>query len=266
MAIARDKFWLFGVRAHQDDVWMRRSREKFKRYHSRITPAEGAMLLDVPNVAMIICDGEPVSYSEDAYGYMESFRRMKKVLWGATGSGGFRIGNEEKFVVDLAAEYPNISGAYLDDFIGDFSPEQTLATLKAVREGLDRACRPMELNTTWYFQKQAPEGVLDYIDTLTIWTWHHEALVDLKENYERLEEQTPKHKKILGIYMYDFDAGVPIPDEYMAMQCEFGLDMLKQGRVDGLMFETNSTMGLGFESEKFLVDWIDKVKNTKVPD
>ena len=147
-----------------------------------------------------------------------------------------------------------------------FCGERVPLNLWYVREGLDRACRPMELNTTWYFQKQAPEGVLDYIDTLTIWTWHHEALVDLKENYERLEEQTPKHKKILGIYMYDFDAGVPIPDEYMAMQCEFGLDMLKQGRVDGLMFETNSTMGLGFESEKFLVDWIDKVKNTKVPD
>lgn len=266
MAVARDKFWMFGVRPHQDDVWMRRSRETFKRYRSRITPAEGALLLDVPNVAMIICEGEPAAYSEEAYGYAESFRRMKKVLWGATGSGGFRTGNEERFIVDLAADYPNVCGAYLDDMIGSYTPEQTLETLKAVREGLEKARRPMELNATWYFNRQAPAGVLDYLDTLTVWTWKHGELVHLKENYERLEAQTPRHKKILGIYLYDFDAGVPLPTDYMAMQCEFGLDMMRQGRLDGLMFEANSTMGLGFASERYLADWIDKVKNTEVPD
>ena len=267
MAIARDKFWLFGVRPHQDDIFMRRAHgANFRRHRSRITPAEGAAMLDVPNVAMIVCQGEPVSYSEDAYGYMESFRRMKKVLWGAAGSGGFRIGNEEKFIVDLAAEYPNICGAYLDDMIGTYGPEQALATLKTVRAELDRACRPMELNATWYFNKEAPAGVPDYLDTLTVWTWRHEELADLKDNFEALEESAPKQKKILGIYMFDFEEGRPIPDEYMAMQCEFGLDMLRQGRADGLMFEANSVMGLGFESEKYLTNWIDKVKDTVVPD
>lgn len=266
MAIARDKFWFFGVRPHQDDIWMRRGRITLKRYRSRLTPAEGAMLLDVPNMAMIICQGEPAPFSDDSYGYAESFRRMNKVLWGAAGSGGFRTGNEERFIVKLAEEYPNIAGAYLDDMIGTYTPEEAVKTLQSVREGLSKACRPMELYTTWYFHKEEPAGVMDYIDALVIWTWHHEDIPKLKENFEKLEARKLKPKLILGIYMYDFDAGIPIPVEYMQMQCDYALELLKQGRIDGIMFETNSTMGLGFESEAFLVDWIDKVKNTEVPD
>ena len=75
MAIARDKFWMFGVRPHQDDIWLKPpSGEKASyRYRSRITPAEGALILDTPNMLMINCEGEPVPYSEDAYGYAESF-------------------------------------------------------------------------------------------------------------------------------------------------------------------------------------------------
>ena len=121
MAIARDKFWLFGVRAHQDDVWLGPagpdSNRKF--FYSRITPAEGAFILDVPNLVMVICDGEPANFSHDAYGYAESFCRLKNVQWSCSGSGGFRSGNEEEFVCRLAEEYPNICGAYLDDFIDE---------------------------------------------------------------------------------------------------------------------------------------------------
>jgi hypothetical protein len=36
-------------------------------------------------------DGIPVPFSADAYGYAESFCRMKKVLWSITGSGGFMV-------------------------------------------------------------------------------------------------------------------------------------------------------------------------------
>ena len=86
MALARDKFWIFGVRAHQDDCLLApRLHGTNPTYHfrSRITPAEAAFMLDVPNVLMIQCDGEPAPFSKDALGYMESFCRMDRVLWGS---------------------------------------------------------------------------------------------------------------------------------------------------------------------------------------
>ena len=125
MALVKDKLWIFGVRAHQDDVLLKpveHGTNPTYRFRSRITPAEAAFMLDVPNVLMIQCDGEPAPFSSDARGYMESFYRMKKVLWGSCGSGGYRVGNEEDFVCQLAEKYPNITGVYLDDINGAHLP------------------------------------------------------------------------------------------------------------------------------------------------
>ena len=77
MPTVRDRMWLFASRAHDDDIWLGKSHNnRFTRW-SRITPAEGALMLDVPNIIMINSDGIPVPYSADAYGYAESFYRMK---------------------------------------------------------------------------------------------------------------------------------------------------------------------------------------------
>jgi hypothetical protein len=45
----------------------------------------------------------------------------------------------------------------------------------------------------------------------------------------------------------------------MKKQCETGLKWLKEGRNDAMIFLTNCTMGMGFESEKWLRNWIDEV-------
>ncbi|HOG49539.1 MAG TPA: hypothetical protein PKY10_03025, partial [Lentisphaeria bacterium] len=71
MTTARDKFWLFGVRAHQDDSLLHGWRAA--RNGSRITPGEGALMLDVPNMIMVNCDGIPVPFSTHAIQYCESF-------------------------------------------------------------------------------------------------------------------------------------------------------------------------------------------------
>ena len=52
----------------------------------------------------------------------------------------------------------------------------------------------------------------------------------------------------------------------MEFQCELGLQWLKEGRIDGMVFETNSTMGVRLPSELWLRDWIQRVKDTEIPD
>jgi len=271
MPYARDKFWIFGVRPHQDDIYLGiNGGNRFNR--SRITPAEAALMLDVPNMIMVNCDGIPVPFSEDAYGYAESYCTMNKVLWGATGSGGFRIGNEENFICALAEQYPNIGGAFMDDFFGKFKGrpngmEQAEELLKEIRSGLDKACRPMELYVVWYTYEfsDVPNHLLDYIDGLTLWTWRSEELTQLEERFEKIEKLFPNKKKLLGVYMYDFSKRTEIPNELMEHQCELGLKWLKEGRLDGMIFEANSVMGVGLTSEKWLREWVKKVKYTELP-
>jgi hypothetical protein len=83
---------------------------------------------------------------------------------------------------------------------------------------------------------------------------------------EGFRKKYPDKKLLLGIYMFDFPSGAPLSDEQMEDQCEIGLRWLREGRLDGLIFEANSVMGVGLASEKWLREWIDKVKYTEIPD
>lgn len=271
MAVARDKFWIFGVRPHQDDRFF--SGISTGRDWSRITPGEAALMLDVPNMLMVNCDGIPVPYSVDAYGYAESFCTMKNVLWGATGSAGFRVGNEEAFICDLAEKYPNIKGAFMDDFFDRFENqpdgmEKAESLLREIREGLSKSPRPLDLYVVWYTHqfKEVPAHLLEYIDGISLWTSKAEELLLLEERFCAIEKNFPSHKKLLGIYMFEFSTRRPIPIDLMEHQCELGLRLMKEGRLDGMIFEANSVMGIGLESELWLRKWIMRNKLTEVPD
>lgn len=274
MAVMRDKLWIFGARAHQDDIYLFNSSETTKTIPtSRITPAEAALMLDVPNVLMINCDGVPAPFSDDAYGYMESFCRMKKVLWNSTGSAGFRVGNEEAFICELAERYPNVVGTYLDDFYGKYdgqpdAKEKAVEFLRGVREKLDLAPRKMDIYVTWYtFQMDALDyEILNYIDGLTLWTWKSDEIPLIEERVNKIAEAFPNQQKLLGIYFYDFSARKPVPVELMKHQCETGLKLLKEKKIDGIVFEANTTMGVRLPSELWVREWLEKVKYTEIPD
>ena len=274
MAHARDKFWMFGVRAHQDDPWLGRGFENRRCTKSRITPAEGAFMLDIPNVLMISCDGEPAPFSKDALGYMESFCRMDRVLWGCAGSGGFRAGNEEKFVLELAEKYPNLTGVFLDDISSPVRAREDKAQAMAevvsmlddVKNTLKAAAKPLDTYITWYWHEEPYPGLIDRVDGFSFWTWNSDDLPKLPERFEQVEKIYRNKKILIGIYMYDFYNRRPVTDEMMEFQCNYALSLLKQGRIDGIIIEANSVMGVGLPSEKWLRQWLSEVKNIKVPD
>ncbi len=229
-------------------------------------------MLDVPNIIMIGSDGDPAPYSAEAYGYMESFCRMKNVVWSITGSMGFRTGNEEKFICDLAKRYPNVSGAFADDFLSvpdteaPGEREKKMEEIRKIRETLNSADRPLDMWLTVYTRDlvNCDVPMLNLFDALSLWTWEYEALDKLEENFRILEEKLPEKKKYLGIYLLDYPSGEPIPNEYMERQCEFGLSLLREKRIEGMVFLTNCVMGVGLPSEYWLRDWIDRVKNIEL--
>ncbi len=272
MSKASDHFWLFGVRPHQDDTLLNALGKKERNWGSRITPAEAAFMLGVPNVIMVNAHGIPVPFTSEARQYCESFRRLKRVMWSACGSGGFRSGNEEKFICELAENYPNVVGAFLDDFFGGYGTlEETsrlVDTLRTIRTDLDRAPRRLPIYAVWYAGKTdgADPQLFDYLDGITIWTWDADELPELEKRFEKIEQKFPRHRKLLGIYMYDFPNRREVPAELMAHQCELGLCLMRSGRLDGLIFEANSVMGVGLGSEKYLREWIDRTRDIELPD
>ena len=93
-----------------------------------MTPVQGAAYLGVPNLYFIhFPNNPPISQFRQ---YALDFRPMKRVVWSLTGAGGDTSPEGREAVFKLAAEFPNITGFVLDDFLhwsADAPPDPWLA-------------------------------------------------------------------------------------------------------------------------------------------
>lgn len=255
---------------------------------SRMTPAEGAFFLNVPNLILVrnrdlpsLPNSQQWRAKTEYEQYAIAFRPLKSVIWSVVGSGGKGGMEELHHVIGLAKKYPNIGGIFLDDYIIHSKkqpdgrvvgqPAVTPEELKSARERLKSVGRPMEIWVTLYTHELQPkhprykgcqpplEGFLDLFDMLTLWTWNGEELRDLDASLANLESLAPKARKSLGLYMWDYFNKRPMPIELMKLQCERGLKWLREGRVQELIFLSSTLCDMGLPSVEFAREWIAKV-------
>jgi hypothetical protein len=230
----RDRLWLFGVPADGPRLFYEGAGY---RGGSRITPAEGAHWLGVPNLMFITqpWNQPPAMAREKAWKtvttkeqYAISFQSLKRVQWAAVGSGGLGGLAEVPDIVTLAKDYPNITSIYLDDFVTRpytkradgttvGTPAMTEAQLKSMRTQLGKVGRPMEVWTTIYthefdrkhrdFKDCEPPlaDQMKHFDVVVLWTAKSADLRDLEKNLALLEAIKPKNCRIaLGIYLWGY--------------------------------------------------------------
>ena len=286
----RDRLWIFTVFAGGDNSSLESGGV---RGGSRMTPAEGAFWLNVPNLLLIRSSnlprppgGEPWRAKTSFEQYAISFQPLDHVVWSVVGSGGKGGMQELSPVIQLAKKFPNISGIYLDDFIVDVKkqpdggiagrPALKPAELTQAREQLKAVGRPMDIWITLYTHEICPPRkttspgfrgcnpplaeFLDLFDVLTLWTWNADELPALEDNLAALEAMAPKdHRIALGLYMWDFPNRRPVPLELMKHQCELGLKWLHEKRIHEIIFLANTVLDVGLPSAEFARDWIAKV-------
>jgi hypothetical protein len=233
---------------------------------SRITPIEGAVYMGLRNVMFIQYQGVPTPPFEQ---YFVPFRAMDRVYWTLSNNGGTEhsLGDEQEHVYRLARENPNIVGLLLDDFligsVGDgpatFGSQvrvDDLVRAKArMRElGLER----LSLAVVIYSHQLDPAIVplVAEFDAVLFWTWKPERLPQLEPNLARLRELLPGKRVLLGCYMWDFDAGKPMPMELMPFQCDLGLQWLREGAIEGMIFLGTNICDLGIEAVEWTRAWI----------
>ena len=282
----RDRFWIFTVYPGSNDSYLELGNF---RGGSRMTPAEGAFWLGVPNLILVREHETPRLPNLERWRakttfeqYAISFQPLDRVVWSVVGSGGKGGMNELPYVLPLAKTFPNISGIYLDDFIIDtkkqpdgrylgrpaIAPEE----LKSARERLKSVGRPMEIWVTLYTHELMPghpryrgcspplANFLDQFDVLTLWTWNSEELRTLDESLAALEAAAPKNRRIaLGLYIWDFFNQRPVSLELMKHQCELGLKWLHEKRIHEMIFLANTVLDVGVPSADFARKWIAEV-------
>ncbi|MFH1924052.1 MAG: hypothetical protein ABIP48_29715 [Planctomycetota bacterium] len=252
----RDKLWIFTCVAGANNEGWNLPRP------SRMTPAEGAYYLGVPNLMMIRWnDKPPIPFDQ----YALALRPLKRVIWSLVGSGGKTKEEGREHALGLAARFPNLVGFIMDDFFhrdgsGTLSPEE----LEDLRGQLTIGGHKRDLYVVLYtHQLELPvREHLKYCDKITFWTWRSEDLESLEENFARLESLAPDHGKLLGCYMWDFGNKRPMPVDRMKKQCQLGLRWLREGRLEGMIFLANTVGDLELEAVEWTRKWIAEVGDT----
>jgi hypothetical protein len=257
-ATVRDRLWLWGHDAgsHNEDWGLPGP--------SRIMPAEAAGYLGIPNLIMVRYKGRPPLPLDR---YAESLRPLRRVVWSAVGAHGQTDEDERPHVFDLAARYRNIVGIMLDDFFvekpgpGQEPAALPLDGLRELRSRLSVGNRRLDLWGVIYDHQldQSLAPFLHLLDRVSLWAWHADKVRDMSESLGRLEVLAPSCGKVLGCYLWDYGAKRPMPLDLLEGQCEAGLQWLRQGRIEGIIFLASCICDLGLEAVDWTRGWIGKV-------
>ncbi|MDD5706435.1 MAG: hypothetical protein PHR35_10940 [Kiritimatiellae bacterium] len=266
MGKVRDRFWLWGHEAGSHNGMWHLPRP------SRMTPAEAAYYMGIPNVVMVRFRNLPKPPFDQ---YALSLAPLKRVTWSIVGDSSTvdnnAGGSDLEEVLRLSRKCPNIQAAIMDDFFHrpsdcltpteDPYSRYTVAELHDFRRRLHAAPRPLDLWVVLYeHQLDLPLSAhLAACDVVNFWTWSARNLPDLEANLRRVEALAPAQRKILGCYMWDYGPGAPMPVEMMEHQCRVGLEWLASGRIDGLVFLASCICDMEIETVEWTRQWIARV-------
>lgn len=256
----RDRLWLWCHTAGSHN------RYKIPK-PSRITPVEAAVYMSIPNLIQVRYENTPAPPFEQ---YAIPFRTMNNVVWSVVGEAGRTEATERDHVIAMAQRQPNLTGVMMDDFFkrpkDGALASLTVAELRQLQQQLKAGPKKLDLWAVLY-DHQLDMPVADHLaecDVVSYWTWKGADLGDLAANFARAAKLAPKARKVLGLYMFDFGQNRAMPVDLMRKQTELGLEWLREGRIEGMIFLASCICDVGLESVEWTREWIQKTGGTKL--
>jgi hypothetical protein len=258
-----DRLWLWGHDAgSHNDGWGLPG-------PSRITPAEAAFYMDIPNLIMVRYKGRPPLPLDQ---FAIPLQALQQVVWSAVGAHGQSDEEERSHVLNLAGRHPNVTGVMLDDFFVDKpkSAEEVAAlSLDKLRELHGRLAggrRRLDLWAVLYEHQLDPTlaPFLQLLDVVSLWAWDAEKVRNISERLGQLEALAPSSGKLLGCYMWDYGRKSPMPLDVLRDLYGLGLDWLRQGRIEGMIFLASCICDLELEAVEWTREWIAKIGDESI--
>jgi hypothetical protein len=234
---------------------------------SRMTPAEAAFYMSVPNIFMLHRNGTPEPPLEQ---YALAFEPLREVVWGIVGEGGTTQESEREMVLKLALHNPKITGVVMDDFFTSKNDGNISALpLEQVRELKARLKTSEKMLDLWVvlYELQLENRLMDYLklcDVVQLWTWYGQNLEQLRSNFKKAEKLAAGARMALGLYWWDFGNQRPLPMSLMRSQCEAGLQLLREGRIEAMIFCGSWLCDRGLETVRWTREWIQQVGQSRL--
>lgn len=144
---------------------------------------------------------------------------------------------EAENVSRLSRQFPNITGAIIDDLGGlmknnGYTPDR----LAEIRAALKRHNERLTLWAVVYAHELDPQfwgPYLPHLDLANLWVWQSKDLVNLDDYVARCRAIFPGKPLILGCYIRDYTLRAPVPLELMEFQFNRIAQYLAQGKING---------------------------------
>ncbi|MBI4606210.1 MAG: exo-alpha-sialidase [Planctomycetes bacterium] len=230
-------------------------------------PAERARLLGVPNV-VLAGRGLPADEVE-ARRILGDAAGAPRLVWEVAPDGGegppFAYEKKLALLERLRREDRRIEGVLLDDLSTVAIDVGLLPQhVRRVRELLPGGGAEVKLWGVLYTMSLGRERIDDYVrelDGIQLWVWHAKDFPRLEEDVERCEERFPGKPLVLGIYLHDYGGGRRMPLDLLARQCGTALELLRAGRVEGIVFLTITDDA---DAVRWTADWVLRTGDLEV--
>ncbi len=186
---------------------------------------------------------------------------LNDIKWSIMGDASSSIPEEElgytEYIIDVAKTHPNITGAVIDDF---FSPKRIEKFTPEVLRKIQ--ARLHENNLDFWGVLYADHVGLDEakkyydcFDGLTYWLYTEDDVKNMEALVDKFMEMFPNHKKMLGIYTYDYAGHKERDTEQFKTQLGYCKKYLDEGKIDGVIFCSGCIGDLDIEANHILKDF-----------
>jgi hypothetical protein len=223
-----------------------------------VEQAEGCRMMGIPNVCVVRwCDLPHYPWGD----YFEQFRSMKRFSF-AIGAAGQKQSIEEMMKVcfeEIQPHYPNLTGCFLDDFFIDKNLNRDLAGVRRIADAVHG--HGLRLSVVLYSDNDGlkPEfqSRLKLCDETSYWFWKSANIPTMADSVRRCHDFIGADKDLLlGLYMWDYTLGAPVPAARMQQQLEYAGRFLADGTISGLIFHPTYSAALDVDSVKLAKAWI----------
>ena len=110
------------------------------------------------------------------------------------------------------------------------------------------------------------EKYMDCFDGITFWIWECANIVKMDEYLDKLFALANGKPVMLGVYVWDFSnpEGQPMDIELYEKQLGRYFDMLKKGRIEGVIICSSTLGNADLETNKLLKTYIAKYGDIEI--
>lgn len=199
------------------------------------------------------------------------FSSLKHIKWSILGDASSplpdaELGNTDD-VLECLPDAKNITGCVMDDF---FAPERMKRFTPTVLKKIQNKLHDNNLDF-WcvLYDGKIDEDVSDYLDCfdgVSFWLWGCEKIKNVDSLVDKFLVKCKGKKLMLGIYLYDYldDKTQPMEFELFKKQIDKYFNLLKDNKIEGIIFCSNTVGDAPLETNKLLKEYVEKYGNIEL--